>query len=91
MTACEAQAAGRAVVSFDVGGLADTLVHESTGYLAQARDVADFANGLIRAIGDSRSSNRWGEAARTFALDRWQPASVVRRYLSLYEKILDAA
>ena len=88
MTACEAQCVGKAVVAFDVGGLADTLDHLATGYLAQPFDVADYAHGLITAIEDSRGMNHWGQAAHVRATHAWSPEIVVGRYLDLYEQVL---
>lgn len=88
MTACEAQASGRAVVAFNVGGLADTVLHEQSGYLAQPFDISDFTHGLICAIENARGEDSWGQAARIYAEESWSPASVVKRYLDLYEQVV---
>jgi len=88
MTACEAQTCGRAVVAFDVGGLADTVAHQESGYLAAPFDTDDFAEGLILAIEDSRTSNSWGKQARMRAESLWEPATVVRQYEDLYAEVL---
>jgi len=88
MTACEAQCVGRAVVAFNTGGLPDTVEHLATGYLAQAFDVAEYAEGLIMAIEDARGQNHWGEGARERAEDLWSPRPVVDQYLKVYEQVL---
>lgn len=42
----EAMACGLPVVAFDVGGMADMIVHRENGYLAKAFDEADLAKGI---------------------------------------------
>ena len=88
LTALEAQACGRAVVAFSIGGLPDIVDHHVTGHVAQAFDVADFAAGIIKALEDARAENHWGTAARERALRLWSPQAVVPAYLDLYEELL---
>jgi len=88
MTACEAQCSGRAVVAFRVGGLPDTVEHLASGYLAQAFDIPEYADGLSMAIEDSRGQNHWGTGARERAEALWSPSVVVEQYLELYEEVL---
>ena len=86
MTACEAHAAGLPVVAFDVGGLADIVMHQQTGYLARPYDAGDFAAGLEQALTDAESRNQWGTAARQTAEERWAAETVVKNYLKVYEE-----
>ena len=88
MTACEAQCVGRAVVAFNAGGLADTVDHLSTGYLAQPFDITEYGQGLVMAIEDSRGRNHWGANARERAEQLWSPQHVVDQYLKVYEQVL---
>ncbi len=46
ITAMESQSCGTPVAAFKVGGLPDIVIHESTGYLAQAENPKDLAYGI---------------------------------------------
>jgi glycosyltransferase involved in cell wall biosynthesis len=46
LTVLEAMACGVPVVAFDVGGVPELVIHKKTGYLANARDISDFAEGI---------------------------------------------
>jgi glycosyltransferase involved in cell wall biosynthesis len=85
LTAMEAQTCGRAVVSFEIGGLPDIVEHHSTGYLAAPGDTSGLADGIAQAIEDSRGHGRWGRAARERALATWSTDPVVSAYLALYK------
>jgi glycosyltransferase involved in cell wall biosynthesis len=75
--ALEAMAAGRGVVSTDVGGLPELVDDGVTGRLVPPRDAGALANALIEGLTDATSTGpQWGRAgharARTvFGLDRW--------------------
>ena len=86
LTAMEAQSCGRAVVSFAIGGLPDSVSHQQTGYLANPYDVADLATGLTQALDDSQGMNVWSQAARLRAVLTWSPEVVVPQYLAVYEQ-----
>lgn len=88
MTACEAQACGRSVVAFRVGGLPDIVDHQASGYLAQPFDADDLAEGLVQSVHDARGQQRWSAQARVNAESRWSPTVVVDQYLALYERVL---
>lgn len=88
LVAMEAQTSGRPVVAFRVGGLPDIVAHQESGYLAEPFDVQDLAIGLIQSIDDSRHDRVWASAARHRALATWSPATVVRDYLDLYDRVL---
>jgi len=85
LTAMESQTCGRAVVAFDIGGMPDIVLHQRSGYLAQAEDVPDLAEGLLQALDDARGADIWGQEARSHALATWSEPVVVRQYLDLYE------
>jgi len=87
MTACEAQACGRPVAAFNIGGLPDIVSHQRTGFLAEAFDSADYAEGLIQSIRDSLGDQRWSREARDKAMASWSPSTVVLSYLDLYEQV----
>lgn len=85
LTAMEAQACGRPVVAFRIGGLPDIVDEGVTGALAAPESVPGLADALERAL---RHGATWGPAARARAVERWSPPVVARAYLALYEGML---
>ncbi len=84
LTAMEAQACGRAVVGFQIGGLLDIVSPES-GILCPPFDVDILADALAGALDDAQAQGTQGQHARRRALDLWSPAAVVPQYLHVYE------
>jgi len=88
LTAMEAQACGRAVVAFHIGGLPDIVEHHTTGALAPEGDIESLSIGLIEALADARGEDAWGRAARSRAEVTWSPHAVVSQYLDVYERAM---
>jgi glycosyltransferase involved in cell wall biosynthesis len=84
LSAMEAQASGRAVIGFDIGGLPDIVEHGKTGYLASARDTNALSSCLSSAIAEAGTL---GQVARKRAVSLWGPETVVAAYIDLYEEI----
>lgn len=87
-TATEPQACGCPVVAFDRTGLRDAVAHRETGYLAQAFDTGDMAEGLHWILEDSERQSKLGLAARARALQLWSPEVVVPQYLAVYRSAI---
>lgn len=60
----EAMASGLAVVSTDVGGIAELVMHEATGLLSQPGDVAAIAHNLLLVLTDHALRIRLAAAGR---------------------------
>jgi glycosyltransferase involved in cell wall biosynthesis len=88
MVALEANAAGKPVLGFSVGGLAELIRHEENGWLVPPGNLVGLASGMInlwqREICFPRA--RLIEAAHNYD---WK--KVVRKYISLYRSILSNA
>ncbi len=75
--ALEAMAAGRAVVSTNVGGLPELVDDGVTGRLVTPRDAEALAHALVEGVTEAGSgSPQWGRAGwararQTFSFDRW--------------------
>lgn len=87
-TALEAQACGTPVVAFRTGGLSDIVEHRCTGYLAQPYNPQDLAAGIAWVLEDSLRYRTLGNAARSRAEQRWNPARVSSLYLDVYRAAL---
>jgi glycosyltransferase involved in cell wall biosynthesis len=70
-TILEALATGRAVVTTDVPGCRDTVIHGVNGLVVPARDVGALAQAMQRFIDDPGLALKMGEAARKIAQERF--------------------
>jgi len=89
LSAMEAQACGRPVVGFEVGGLPDIVDHFETGYIAEPFDFSDLARGISLALTTPASQDSWGENAGTKANSTWSGPAVAKRYVEVYESALE--
>jgi glycosyltransferase involved in cell wall biosynthesis len=90
LVAVEAQLCETPVVAFASGGLADSIEDGVTGFLTPAGDAAALASTLDTVL-QSDLRHTVGRAGRQFALARYAPDSVARRYRLLYESTLRGA
>lgn len=86
MAAVEAMACGTPVVAFRVGGLAETVCHGFTGYLAPPGDRHELAR-LLETVLTQGDADRLGRQAR-IAAHRYRWQNVAARTLDLYDDLL---
>ena len=72
----EAMAAGRAVITTDAPGCADTVKNGETGWVVPVRDAAAIAAAMERCIADPAFVYRAGKAGLAFARERFDVAKV---------------
>jgi glycosyltransferase involved in cell wall biosynthesis len=84
----EAGAAGRAVVSTDVGGVRSVVDDGVTGLLAPPGDVAGISAAISRLLADPISRHTMGSAARRRVEERFGHERLVREIRSLYAELL---
>ena len=78
---------GTPVVAFNTGGAEDLIETMKTGYLASLKDSADLARGIYTMLTIDLSSIR--VAARQITLQEHSPSVVAKRYLELYNSLLN--
>lgn len=83
LTAFEALAMGKAIVSTDADGLTDILDHASA-WIVPKRDAAALADAIVRAIDDPTARRDKGLAARA-ASERYDIGAFVRKMEALYD------
>jgi glycosyltransferase involved in cell wall biosynthesis len=86
-TVMESMACGTPVVAFNTGGLPDMVDHLNNGYLAEFKSATDLAAG-IKYILTSNQKNELAANARKKVLDNFTNDIVAKKYLAVYESIL---
>ncbi len=87
-TVMESLACGTPVVAFDIGGMPDMIDHRANGYLAEAFDTSDLADGLDWVMRDGERHAALSEQARCKVVDRFAAPKVAREHIALYEEVL---
>jgi glycosyltransferase involved in cell wall biosynthesis len=85
----EYMAAGRAVVSTDVGGASEAIVEGETGHLVKAGDDRAMAERLISLLQDSDRRRAMGLKARRLVEQRFSRESRLANTSALYQKFLN--
>jgi len=80
----QAFAAGRPVLTFDVGGPGELVGHEHTGLKVPLGNVEALAKGIERLCTDDHLVDRLGAAARREYLIRFTPETNIRELLKVY-------
>lgn len=84
----EAMAAGRAVVSYAVGGVPDVVEEGRTGRLAAPGDERAFARILAGLLADEGERKRLGAAARARVAGAYDPERLADDVEKLYRELL---
>ncbi len=84
-TMMESLACGTAVVGFDTAGNPDLIVHEQTGYLAEAFSAADLAKGIQWTI-DHDDPKQLSQTCRDYVLENFEAGVVAQQYIEEYQK-----
>jgi glycosyltransferase involved in cell wall biosynthesis len=87
-TIMESMSCSTPVVGFDVGGNSDMIEHKQNGYLAKPFDTTDFKDGIEWVL-NSDNYDGLCEKARNKITRNFDSAVVVKRYVKLYQDILD--
>lgn len=89
LTQMRAQRYGVLPVARRVGGLADTIEHEYTGFLFEENSLDAFAGALRRALDVYRDPPEWDARVRRAMRRDFGWTRSVSRYLDLYRRTLD--
>src|SRR5919202_398945 len=83
-TVMEAIACGTPSVAFNIGGMPELIEHQHNGYLAQALDSEDLAQGIIWVLENKERHQKLCDRARQKAEQEFTLEIQARRYESLY-------
>jgi glycosyltransferase involved in cell wall biosynthesis len=87
--ASEAHVCGTPVIAFNVCGLRDIVDNRITGYLANAFDAEDLAEGIRWVLSDKARLTALGQQARIKALKKFDKAVVSQQYKGVYRKVIE--
>ncbi|MFV9474473.1 glycosyltransferase family 4 protein [Advenella sp. RU8] len=86
-TASESMACGTPVVAFGATGLLDIVDHKNNGYLANAFDSSDLANGIDWVL-EHDDPQQLADNARQKIVKCFDSEVIARKYINLYRDIL---
>jgi glycosyltransferase involved in cell wall biosynthesis len=84
----EAMLAGLPVLTSDVGGIAEAIVHGETGLLVSPRDHVAISRALLALLDDAGLRTRLGDAARNAVRQRFTRAGMIADLADVYEEVL---
>ena len=84
----ESLACATPVIGFDIGGNSDLIEHKNNGYLAQAFDSVDMANGIEWVL-DNEKYDVLCFNARDKVMREFDSKVVAKKYIKLYQEILN--
>lgn len=84
----EAQAAGKPIVSTDVGGIRDIVEEGTTAFLSKAGDTKTFSKNLIQLINNQELRTAMGMSGEKFATHRFSYLRLVEDMRALYRNLL---
>lgn len=86
VVAREAMAAGKPVISSDVGGMKEIIHCGNNGILVPARDVPALSGAIQDLLDHSQKIQRFGEKARTLIESKFSITLWVSKMIALYRK-----
>jgi glycosyltransferase involved in cell wall biosynthesis len=89
IVAQEAAACGTPTVAFKVGGVSDIVRPGLTGYLAQPEDCKDFGQGIINLLEDKNQRMTMAKTCREIVVTEYPLELQAKRYIELYQKVLE--
>lgn len=84
----EAQAAGKAVVSTNVGGISDIVIEGKTALLSEKGNVEQFTRNLLEIIENESLRNQMAEESPKFATEAFGYMTMVKKHRDLYQELL---
>src|SRR3989339_237451 len=88
LSALEAMACGLPVVSSSIGGLPELVIHNETGYIAEIGDVERMSKYAVDLLTNEKKYNIFAKNSLDRAVNHFDKALVLPKYIEYYEKIL---
>jgi L-malate glycosyltransferase len=91
LSALEGMACEVPAVATAVGGVAEVVDHERSGYLAEVGDVETMSRYAIDILSDEKRLREMGKVARWEAQTRFCSTKIIPEYEKFYERVLERA
>jgi glycosyltransferase involved in cell wall biosynthesis len=85
----EAQAACKPVVSTNVGGVEDIIIHGENGFLTKVNDTNAFADFVFQLIQNKELRTKMGKLGHEKVIDRYSKQRLVKDFKNLYLSFLE--
>jgi glycosyltransferase involved in cell wall biosynthesis len=84
----EAQAAGKPVVAFDVGGVNEAILNGQTGFLVKRDNTEELVDGLLSLLSNSFLREKMGAKGRKFVTENFTWDICAQKMLKVYREAL---
>ncbi|MCW4004038.1 MAG: glycosyltransferase family 4 protein [Candidatus Bathyarchaeota archaeon] len=84
----EAQASGKPVVAFDVGGVKEAVRDGETGFLAKQGSVDALTDALLKLLSDKTLREKMGASGRKFVSENFTWDICAQKVLNVYREVL---
>ncbi|MBI3125362.1 MAG: N-acetyl-alpha-D-glucosaminyl L-malate synthase BshA [Ignavibacteriales bacterium] len=88
LSALEAMACGKPVISSSVGGLPELVIHNETGYIAEIGDIERMSKYAVDLLTNEKKYNIFAKNSLDRAVNHFDKALVLPKYIEYYEKVL---
>lgn len=88
-TILESLACGTPAIAFKIGGMPDMIEHQQNGYLAQAFEIEDLAQGIAWILKDKERYQHLCDRARQKVEQEFTLEIQTQNYLNLFAEIID--
>ena len=85
----EAMAASLPVVATNVGGNAEAVEEERTGFLVSSEDVDGMAQAILRLLRDPDAAIKMGLAGRQRVTEQFTTEAMMERVVQIFDRLLD--
>ncbi len=84
----EAAAIGRAIITTDVPGCRNTIIHNETGILVKVKNSKSLSKAIGKLIKDKELMIRMGIQGRKLAEKKFSIIDVIKTHLEIYNKLI---
>ncbi|MFA4888699.1 MAG: glycosyltransferase family 4 protein [Candidatus Omnitrophota bacterium] len=85
----EAMACGKAVIASRLGGIKEMINHADNGLLFSPGSTKELSEQIINLLKDRQKMSRLGRNARKYMEEKFNPETIARKTLSIYEKLVE--
>ena len=89
-TILEAMASGRPIVSSDVGGNPDLVIHGENGYLFESNNSDEFITYILRLYENAELRHHFAHKSRQLVEEKWTIDVMVNNYETMYSAMYES-